>query len=538
MQKNSRHLLLGVSLYFVGQLLILPSAVTRGALAAEDKVPDKKAATPSSAHDRPATQEAVKPVLTSLEAEKAPAEISSDQAQTASSPAASLPGNVTIDFKDADIQNVLRILSYKSGVNIVAGKDVTGIVTIRLVDVPWEKALDVVLKTYGYAYDRDGSIIRVTTIENLKKEELSTEVFQLNYAQAVLLDANGKEIADSGVKGALSKSLSSRGTMRADSRTNTLIVTDMPTSIQQAKKVIERLDKITPQVVIEAKIIETTLGNSEQLGIKWNVQANVAGSARPTTLPFPARQTSEWSRFMPEGRAPTTTTTVDSLGVAHADTTSDFPVNAPGSVPNFPVVDKAEFKFGTLDFTQFQALLQMINNRTDTKILSEPHITTLNNQLARVQVGETIGIPLFERNATTGRMEITGYTNKDLGITLKVTPQINDQSEIVVKIEPEITTLIGFENLAADVQAPHYSTRNASTQVRIRNGQTIAIGGLIRENVVDSKNQVPILGDIPFFGKIFSHKDKTIQKTDLLFFVTVNIVSDKTDWEKGHASKL
>jgi len=180
----------------------------------------------------------------------------------------------------------------------------------------------------------------------------------------------------------------------------------------------------------------------------------------------------------------------------------------------------------------------MINNRTDTKILSEPHITTLNNQLARVQVGETIGIPLFERNATTGRMEITGYTNKDLGITLKVTPQINDQSEIVVKIEPEITTLIGFENLAADVQAPHYSTRNASTQVRIRNGQTIAIGGLIRENVVDSKNQVPILGDIPFFGKIFSHKDKTIQKTDLLFFVTVNIVSDKTDWEKGHASKL
>ncbi|MBU1148310.1 MAG: secretin and TonB N-terminal domain-containing protein, partial [Candidatus Omnitrophica bacterium] len=104
--------------------------------------------------------------------------------KSAASVIGAAPGNVTLDFKDADITNVLRILSYKSGINIVAGKDVTGPVTIRLTDVPWEKALDVILRTYGYTYEREGNIIRVTTTENLEKEELATEVFSLNYASA------------------------------------------------------------------------------------------------------------------------------------------------------------------------------------------------------------------------------------------------------------------------------------------------------------------------------------------------------------------
>jgi len=449
-----------------------------------------------------------------------------------SSSTSSSPGNVTIDFKDADIQNVLRILSYKSGVNIVAGKDVTGIVTIRLVDVPWEKALDVVLKTYGYAYDRDGSIIRVTTIENLKKEELSTEVFILEYSQA------------SEVEKALKDVLSERGKVRSDLRSNTIIVTDMPTSLQRVRKVIERLDSITPQVVIEAKVIETTLGDSEQLGIKWNTQVNIAGSSRPTTAPFTAVTTPGSAlvrSVLPEGRGTTTTVVVPTSGAATAaqtTTVSDFPTSDNAHQAAFPVADKADFRFGTIDFSQFQVLLQMLKSRTDTKILSEPHITTLNNQEAKVLVGEIIAIPTFERNSTTGRMEITGYKDRELGIRLSVTPHINNRNEIVVSVVPEITSLIGYDNLTADVKAPHFATRSANTQVRIKNGQTIAIGGLIKENTVDTKNKVPFLGDIPLLGKIFSHTDKTVQKTDLLFFMTVNIVSDNIDWAKGHAPKL
>lgn len=437
----------------------------------------------------------------------------------------SSPGNVTVDFKDADIQNVLRILSFKSGVNIVAGKDVTGSVTLRLVDVPWEKALDVVLKTYGYAYDRDGNIIRVTTVENLRKEELSTEVFVLNYAQAGDVEKSLKDV------------LSERGKVRSDARTNTVIITDMPTVIQNATKVIQRLDRPTPQVVIEGKVIELTLGDSDRLGIKWNLTAALTGSARPTTFPFPARERTALRKWLPEGRAPQTTTTVDSLGVAHDSTVSDFPVTGSGSTTAqfFPVVDKAQFTFGTLDFTQFQAVLDMIQSRQDAKVLSEPHVTTLNNQEAKILVGEVLAIPTFERNSTTGRMEITGYKDRDVGIKLSVVPQINDQDEVVVTIRPQITALEGYDTLTADIKAPKFTTREAQTQVRVKSGQTIAIGGLIKENTVDTRTKVPILGDIPLLGKIlFNHKDKTVQKTDLLFFMTVHVLSDKGELPQGH----
>src|SRR3989338_4458295 len=127
------------------------------------------------------------------------------------------PGNITMDFKDADINNVLRILSYKSGMNIVAGKDVTGLITIRLNDVPWEKALDVILRTYGYTYEREGNIIRVTTTANLENEELITEVFPLNYASAKNMPEAIKEM------------LSSRGSIKYDERANLVIVTDIAT---------------------------------------------------------------------------------------------------------------------------------------------------------------------------------------------------------------------------------------------------------------------------------------------------------------------
>lgn len=459
-------------------------------------------------------------VVSTPVSETLPAPIVANDSLAASPAETTAPGNVTVDFKEADIQNVLRILSYKSGVNIVAGKDVTGVVTIRLVDVPWEKALDVVLKTYGYAYDRDDNIIRVTTLENLKKEELSTEVYVLNYSMA------------SEVEKSVTNVLSERGRIRSDARSNTLIITDMPTTLQRVQKVIERIDRVTPQVTIQAKIIETTLGEGERMGIKWNLKAAVKGAARPTTFPFPARNRGPLYRFLPTGRGAASTAVTGAGGVTEETEIIDFP---PGiSQPTFPVADKDEFQFGTLDFSEFQAVLEMIKERSDAKVLSEPHVTTLNNKEAKILVGEVIAIPTFERNATTGRMEITGYADRDLGVRLSVTPQINSAGEIVVNIQPEITNLLGYDELTPEIKAPRFSTRSASTQVRIKNGQTIAIGGLIRETTVDSKTKVPILGELPLLEKIFSHRSKTVQKTDLLFFMTVNIVSEQPNPPQGN----
>lgn len=194
-------------------------------------------------------------------------------------------GLVSLDFRDAAIQNVLQVLALKSGVNIVASPEVTGTVSIQLTDVPWEQALAVILQTYGYAYEQKGNIIVVTTIADLKlrrendlllseQEPLTTEIFTLNFAKA-----------EEAVV-AVEKMLSARGKIDFDERTNTLIVTETASQVEKISVVIERLDRITPQVMIEAKIIKTTLDDNETLGIDWSTALYAAGAKRAVTYPF------------------------------------------------------------------------------------------------------------------------------------------------------------------------------------------------------------------------------------------------------------
>ncbi|UCH12106.1 MAG: secretin and TonB N-terminal domain-containing protein [Candidatus Omnitrophota bacterium] len=419
---------------------------------------------------------------------------------------ATAPGNVTIDFKDADILNVLRILSIKSGVNIVAGKDVEGTVTIRLVDVPWEKALDVVLKTYGFAYEREANIIRVATVESLGLEPVKTEVFRISYAKAEDVAGSIKEI------------VSERGTVKADKRSNTLIVTDIPTNIYKVEQVVTKLDEPTPQVYIDARIIETVLDDDEKLGIDWTVQVTATGSKIPTTLPFDTSL-----RHMPylENRVRE-------------------------SFPDFPTTDtstatSALWTFGTLDFSSFQAVLKILDQRSDTKIISNPRTVTLDNQPAEIRVGSSLYIPKWGTDEDTGKRVFQDIikTELDTGITLKVTPHVNSKNEIVIDLEPEVTSrqtkelLIGSADSAAstDVYAYPISVRNAKTQVMIKDGETIAIGGLLKEQTVKTRHKVPFLGDIPLLGYLFRYSADTTDTRDLLIFVTVKLIESKKDTE-------
>jgi type IV pilus secretin PilQ/predicted competence protein len=430
-------------------------------------------------------------------------------------PAEITPGNITMDFKDADINNVLRILSYKSGMNIVAGKDVTGLITIRLNDVPWEKALDVVLRTYGYTYEREGNIIRVTTTANLENEELITEVFTLNYA-------NAKNVPDS-----IKEMLSNRGKVKFDERTNTLIVTDIATNIYKIRGVIERLDMQTKQVAIETKIIETTLGNADKFGIEWQTKIVASGAKIPTTFPFKSDLTASTGyEYIPIPKPAQDQTTYSSGTPIVTEGVADFPTASLGT-PSFPYASVSNFTFGTLDFSQFQAVLEVLSSRGDTKIISNPKIVVLNNQEALITVGQTLNIPKDERNKDTGSMEVIGYTEKELGILLKVTPHINSEGYITLSLKPELSSLLRYDQLTAQIQTPVFSVRRADTQLILRYGQTIAIGGLISEKDVDKITKVPFLGDLPIIGIPFRKTEKTKEKTDLLFFVTVNLVKSE-----------
>jgi len=439
------------------------------------------------------------------------------------------PGNVTVNFKGADIKTVLAYISEVAGVDIVSAPDVKGIIDLRLTNKPWKAALDIIVRNYGFAYEREGDIIRVVTLDKLKQEELTTQAFGLNYSKS-------KEVV-----AALKNIVGDRGSAVFDDRTNTVIVTDIPTNIYRIGQIIGRLDKRTEQVLIEARIIETVLGDDEKLGIDWTVKMSASGASRPTTLPFEFFKTpfesksGELKNYFPQVLTAPPETTTETVGGATVVTTSgDFPANATGYF-GFPFAPVSSFSFGTLDFSQFKAVLELLKSRSDTDTISNPRIATLNNSKATINVGEIIYIPKFERNSTTGKMEITGYDQTNSGIVLDVTPHINDIGEIALDLIPQIKEYLGTSPIApgSDIFAPLFRTREAKTQVMVRNGQTIFIGGLISEKDVDKRTKLPfigdLLGDVPYVGLLFSHKDIVKQRVELIFFITVNIMSPGTD---------
>lgn len=423
-------------------------------------------------------------------------------------------GNVTINFKGADIKTVLAYISEVSGVDIVPAPDVKGVIDLKLTNKPWKVALDIILRNYGFAYEREGDIIRVVTVSQLKQEELASQAFSLNYSKC-------KDVVDS-----IKNIVSEKGKVTFDERTNTVIVTDIPTNLYKISQIISRLDKKTQQVLIDARVIETVLGDDEKMGINWGVKVSASGAKRPITFPF--SQFALASKWLPQVQVTSPTMSTSITGSSVTETT-DFPHDATG-VSAFPYATTDDYTFGTLDFTGLTAVLEMLKERTNTDVVSNPRIATLNNHEALINVGQTLNMPTYERNSSTGKMEITGYTAKDLGIILKVTPHINDVGEIVVDLEPQITDLLRYDTLDATsgVVAPVFSTRIAKTQVMIKNGQTIFIGGLIKENDVNMKHKLPIIGDlcenVPILGFMTSKKEITKQKTELIFFITVNLM--------------
>lgn len=438
------------------------------------------------------------------------------------------PGNVTVNFKGADIRTVLSYISEVAGVDIVAAPDVKGVIDLRLTDKPWKVALDVIVRNYGFAYEREGDIIRVVTLDKLKQEEVVTQAINLNYGKAKDLVVSIKKI------------ISSRGKVKYDERTNMLIVTDIPTNVYRVAQILEKLDKETEQVLIEARIIETVLGDDEKIGIDWNVKFEASGAKRPTTFPFDyfdVRDNKYLEKYTPLVLTAAPTTTTQTVDLQVTTTAAAFPPpNQANGAKGFPFVDLAQemfknsFSFGTLDFSQFSAVLELIKQRAQTNIVSNPRIATLNNSEANILVGQTLNMPKYERNSTTGKIEITGYEAKDLGIKLKVTPHINDKEEIVVDIIPEISDLLRYDTIDAKngIVAPVFTSRQANTKVMIKDGDTIFIGGLIKERVIDTKNKLPFLGDIfgdvPGIGLLFTKKNKMKQKVELIFFVTVKIM--------------
>lgn len=465
--------------------------------AGEPAGKDQSKEMPASNAAQPASQD--KAAVDAGASGGAPGE-SSEQAST-NAPEAALPsvtstgeGQISVDFKDADIRQVLRIISLKSGVDIVAGTDVEGLVTIKLSNVPWEQALDIILRTYGLTYERKGPIIRVMTVSALEKEALATEVFPLDYAKA-------KDVPD-----VLKEMLSERGRVKFDDRTNTIIVTDIPTNLYQIKQVIGRLDQRTPQVLIETKIVETKLDKNENLGIDWSDSLALTQSIPSVSSTFP---------FTPNA----------SFGTLGAILGTQRAAERPGSTISLGVLSSSAGLSATLNFLQ---------RRTDTHIVSNPSIAVLNNHEATVHIGNEFPIPNYTIDASTGRVTLSGYTPKQIGTVLTVTPHVNPSGEIVADLKPQIiaaTSNVSYSTgQNSTVELPNFIVQDAQTQVRIKSGETIAIGGLVKTSETKLVAKVPVIADIPIIGLFFKNTSRYTGtgttdpvRQDLIIFLTVKL---------------
>jgi len=464
------------------------------------------------------------------------------------------PDNVTFDFKDADIQNVLKIISYKSGVNIISSPEVTGAVSIRLVNVPWEKALDAILTAHNFGYEwLNDKIIMVGSVEKLsqkkkarleersqeKKVELEEKKASLELSvrekkdavENVPLDTQAFVLnfskADE-IKTAVQNLISARGKIMLEPRTNTLIITDTMASLSKIEEIINKLDRMTPQVLIEAKIIETTLGNTEKLGIDWTLRISAKGATRPITWPFMAHSKGINNDYLPLVQAPST---LERTTISQVDSQTGQIINTTSTetlfhklVNGFPDVQTNLFTFGTLNFSEMSAVMEILAQRSDTKILSNPRIVTLNNREAKILVGSIVPIPNYEYSKDTGTRVVSGYTDQEIGVGLSVIPNINERDYITLNVRPTIDQIIGYTG--PNNERPIISTRNAETNVMIKDGQTLVIGGLISEKKTRYKKKIPILGDIPGLDYLFSKKEDSIDRTELLIFISPHIIRE------------
>jgi type IV pilus assembly protein PilQ len=354
----------------------------------------------------------------------------------------------------------------------------------------------------------------------MKLEPVETKTFILNYSKAAEIQSSIMDM------------LSERGKVKVSERTNMVVVTDIPTNLYRIGEVIKKLDKITSQAYIDSRIVRTGAGTAENLGIDWNLKGGLTrGATRPTSFPFMQGSGNSLRNFFPIVADGASTTGV-SQGVAVTE--SSISPN-PGDNRGFPLppaeVTNGGFSYGTLDFSTLSAILQMLETYSNTKVVSNPRIVVLNNQTASIQVGDQIPLPTYERNEQTGSMVVSGFSYRDTGVVLKVTPHINTADEILVNLKPEISAKTTDQNFGGGVVAPIFNTTQAETQVLIQSGQTIAIGGLMTDNVSSTENKVPYLGDIPLVGKLFRSKRQdsgsSNSKIETLFFVTVTTVDSQ-----------
>jgi type IV pilus secretin PilQ/predicted competence protein len=384
---------------------------------------------------------------------------------------------VSLDVQRASVATVLRTLAELSGRNIVSNQEVKGEVTVRLEDVPWPQALDIVLLTRGLGFSDEEGVLRIASLEQLRKEQsdaatadrkveeflpLETRVVRCNFAKA------------EEVKPAVDKLLTTRGHCEPDKRTNSLVISDISERVAMATSLVDQLDTRTPQVEIESKLVDVDVSEATDIGIDWTLTLTADGGA-------------------------------DALNREQQ------------AISRNPIANPAgELRVGTIQSNYtLDMVLQALAEDRDANIISNPRITTVNNREASILVGQEI--PLIVQDEAFN----TVVQLKQIGIKLTVRPHINSDRQVELDVHPEVSDLSSQATVQGGIII---NTSEANTRVLVNDGQTAVMGGLIRENEATRERGIPVLMDIPALGWLFRSSSVVKQKRELLIFITPRIV--------------
>ena len=407
-----------------------------------------------------------------------PLAASAQEADAAASAVPEYKGRpISLDVQEAEIGTVLRSLAGFAGVNIVASPRVVGKVTVKLEEVPWVEALAVILRAHSFDFIEESGVYRIDTAEELRQEKLSAErarkqvedLAELQLGLATLHYANAGEVKD-----ALEDMLTERGRIDIDVRTNSLLVNDIPSRVALVTEMAAALDTQTPQVEINARLVDIDTRATRDLGINWSL-----------------------SNFQPSG-----TNLNGAMDVAN-------PIqNASGNL-----------RVGTVqDWGELMMQVQALENDQRAHLISNPVITTTDNREASILVGQKIPLIVADEAGNA----ITQLTT--IGIMLKVTPHINSESRITLDVHNEVSDLSSQATVQGGVII---NTSESDTRVLVEDGETAIIAGLIRKIDSSLDSGIPVLMDIPLIGSLFRHSSDTKVSRELVIFVTPSIVTDE-----------
>ncbi len=400
------------------------------------------------------------------------------------------------EFQGDDVGQVLRLLARQAKINMVVSEAVIGTVTMRLEDVTALQAIAIIVKSKGLFMDQIDSVYYIKTGAERTAEPTESDSYQFSYGRA-------KDIAP-----LLATQLSSKEPPQVDERTNTIFFRETRSNIDNVRKLLVQIDKPTKQVMIEARLVEVNANPKQSYGINW--AGVVGGSSAPQTV--------KYGGFSGTG-APAPAAGGSTIA------TSDF-----GHPVDSAFGDLLAGQFAILSVPQMSLTVRALNEDSDAEFLANPRIVTADNQQAKIEIIRNQPVPQLNFNEQTATAVFGGFQDKKFGNTLVVRPSVNKDDFITLSVKPEISNKVSdaeFVFAGATVRSPVIDTRTLDSNVLIKSGDTLAIGGLLQDEVTKSRSKVPIMGDIPILGYLFQERLNARTKRNLLVFVTPTILEQR-----------